>query len=372
MSLDARSAAALFAPDRLRVARQLAGLKRSQVAELVGLSAAAISQFENGTARPRGSTLAEIALRLGMPVGFFASTGRPLQSIPTEQTFFRSLRRTSQLDRERATAHVVLLSELVRLIETRVKLPAYDVPADLTVKAEDPIDAAEATAEKLRAEWGLGEDPIPNTLRLLERHGVAVARLPLLTADVDAFSTALTSRPLVIVGADKGVRERSRRDALHELGHLVMHHADPEAASAPLERQAERFSSALLVPADAMRREWPAERRLDWPKLLGLKTRWGLSLGALLYRARDLTLLSPTAYESAVKYMSKRGWRSREPGQTGPPEEPKLLRDALGLMVEEGIDLDGLLEAGGLISSEQLTTTLRIEPRRNQRLRLAV
>src|SRR5262249_53779762 len=158
---------------------------------------------------------------------------------------------------------------------------------------------------------------------------VLVARLPLLTADVDAFSTVLPSRPLVILGADKGVRERSRRDALHELGHLVMHHADPEAANASLERQAERFSSALLVPADSIQEEWPKGRRLDWPALLAMKTRWGMSLGALLYRARELNLLSPTGYESAVKYMSKRGWRSREPGPSLPPEEPKLLRDAV-------------------------------------------
>lgn len=54
-----------------------------------------------------------------------------------------------------------------------------------------------------------------------------------------------------------------------------------------------------------------------------------MSLGALLYRARELELITPTNYESAVKYMSKRGWRVREPGSSGPPEEPKLLGDAI-------------------------------------------
>ena len=371
MSRDARSAAALFDPQRLRLARQLLGLKRAQLAERVGLSPAAISQFESGATKPRPSSLAEIALRLGMPVSFFAATGRPLLAIPTDQTFFRSLRRTSQMDRERAAAHAVLLAELVRLVESRVKLPEYDVPLDLTIDAQDPPDRAEEVAERLRVSWGLGEEPVPNTVRLLERHGIVVARLPLLTGDVDAFSSVVPARPIVILGADKGVRERSRRDALHELGHLVMHHADPEAASPPLERQAERFSSALLFPAAAFREEWPVGRRLDWPKLVSLKARWGMSLGALLYRARDLELISPIGYESAVKYMSKKGWRTREPGPSGPPEEPKLLRDALGLLIDNQVDLDALFEDGGLPFVDQLITLLQVEPRQ-RRLLLAV
>jgi Zn-dependent peptidase ImmA (M78 family)/transcriptional regulator with XRE-family HTH domain len=368
VSHDARSAAALFDPQRLRVARQLVGLKRSQLADLVGLSAAAISQFESGTTKPRASSLAEIALRLGMPVGFFAVTGRPLLTIPTDQTFFRSLRRTSQIDRERAAAHAVLLAELVRLVESRVKLPAYDVPSDLTIDAQDPPERAEDVAERLRVSWRLGQEPIPNTVRLLERHGIMVARLPLLTGDVDAFSSVVPARPLVILGADKGVRERSRRDALHELGHLVMHHADPEAASLPLERQAERFASALLFPVSSFCEEWPAGRRLDWPKLVSLKARWGMSLGALLYRARDLDVISPIGYESAVKYMSKKGWRTREPGLLGAPEEPKLLRDALGLLLENQVDLDALCEDGGLPSGDQLLALLQVEPRQRRPL----
>lgn len=361
MSGDARSAAALFDPDRLRLARQLKGLKRSELAELVGLSAAAISQFEGGSAKPRASTLAEIALRLGMPASFFASTGRELLAIPTEQTFFRSLRRTSQVDRERATAYAVLLAELVRVIESKVRLPTYDVPRELTLNSEQPPEAVEEIAGRLRDLWGLGHGPITSAVRLLERHGIIVARLPLLSGDVDAFSSPLPSRPVVILGADKGVRERSRRDALHELGHLVMHHVDPEAASAPLERQAERFASAMLVPAVALREEWPAGRRIDWPKLVTLKGRWGMSLGALIYRARELGLITPTNYESAVKYMSRRGWRVREPGPAGPPEEPKILGDAVRLMGENAVDLQQLLESDGLPPADLLMTMLRIE-----------
>jgi Zn-dependent peptidase ImmA (M78 family)/DNA-binding XRE family transcriptional regulator len=372
VSADASSAAALFDPDRLRLARQLAGLKRSQLAERVGLSAAAITQYENRTNRPRPATLAQLALTLGMPVAFFADVGRPLDALPLEQTFFRSLRRTKLIERELAAAHATLLAELVRLVDQKVKLPSVDVPEDLTLRSEDPIPDAETVADELRRRWQLNPEPIENTVRLLERHGVVVARLALGSHDVDAFSWAIKRRPLVLLSSDKDTRERSRRDALHELGHLVMHHADPEAGCAPLERQAERFASALLVPAEALREEWPQTTRLDWSALMRLKHRWGMSLGALLYRAHELELLSPTTYQSAIKYMSKRGWRLREPGAASAPERPRLLGQAIRLMEQSGVDLQEMLEAAGLPPRDQILAMLQVEPAGPRRLRVAI
>ena len=60
-------------------------------------------------------------------------------------------------------------------------------------------------------------------MELLESHGVAVIRLPLGSVDVDAFSLPLPDHPVVVLGTDKNDRARSRFDAAHELGHLVMH-----------------------------------------------------------------------------------------------------------------------------------------------------
>jgi hypothetical protein len=73
-----------------------------------------------------------------------------------------------------------------------------------------------------------------------------------------------------------------------------------------------------------------------------------MSLAALLYRARDLELITPTAYESAVKYMSRAGWRRDEPGALGPPERPRLLRRAVELLDESGITLKDLADESHL------------------------
>jgi hypothetical protein len=46
-------------------------------------------------------------------------------------------------------------------VESRVKLPACDVPSDLTVDTQDPPEVAEEVAEQLRVSWGLDQEPIP-------------------------------------------------------------------------------------------------------------------------------------------------------------------------------------------------------------------
>jgi len=59
--------------------------------------------------------------------------------------------------------------------------------------------------------------------------------------------------------------------------------------------------------------------------------------------------------------MSRRGWRVREPGPAGPPEEPKLLGDAIRLMEEKAVDLQQLLDSDGLPPVDLLMKMLRIE-----------
>ena len=160
------------------------------------------------------------------------------------------------------------------------------------------------------------------------------------TAEVDAFSTWIADRPVVVLGSDKEDAARSRFDAAHELGHLVMHR-DAAPGHQLLERQAQRFAAALLMPADVIAREFP--RRMSWPSYFELKIRWRVSLQALLYRARALGALSPDAYQRAQIHLSKNWGREIEPIELGPPEQPALLKRALELMdAELGITAETL------------------------------
>ena len=71
---------------------------------------------------------------------------------------------------------------------------------------------------------------------------------------------------------------------------------------------------------------------------------WQMSLAALLYRAQDAGLMSTSTYQSAVKYMSRAGWRKVEPGDLGEPERPRLLRRAMKALEGNGVGLEQLAD----------------------------
>lgn len=301
-----------FFPARLRMARELRGLTQAKVAAASGLSAAAVSQFESGAVHPRTDTRRELADALVVPPDFFAETPPA-----THDGFFRSLRRTRVSDRRRARALALIVHDMA----LGSPLPRADIPRVPITDLDAPTQLVADAAMTLRRTWQVPDGPVGNVVRLLEEHGALVVRLPLATADVDAFSLPFDDRPVVVLGADKNDAGRSRFDAAHELGHLVMHGQQVWGLK-EVETQAHKFAAAFLMPEDQIRPYLP--ERADWAILFDLKQHWRVSLAALLMRARDLGVMSPSQYLTGVKYMSARGWRMLEPVPLGSTEVPDL------------------------------------------------
>ncbi|TDE25145.1 XRE family transcriptional regulator [Actinomadura sp. 6K520] len=310
-----------FERARLRVARELVGLSQKQLATRVGLTPAAISQFESGAARPSPETVAALSAVLTVPAGFFA---QPVTQ--THEGFFRSLRRTAVADRRRARAIAHVAHDLALAAAAADRFPAYDVPRIPSSGLEASLDEIENIAAHVRARWGVPPGPITDVVKLLEAHGVVVIRLPLNSTDVDAFSLPFADHPVVVLGSDKNDRARSRFDGTHELAHLVMH-GEQIWGIKEVESQAHRFAAAFLLPADEIRDQLPTT--VDWPRLFELKRYWQVSLAALLMRARTLNRMSESTYLTAVKAASARGWRRLEPVPLGPPEHPNNLLNFL-------------------------------------------
>ena len=328
---------------RLRMAREANGWTRQSLAEAAGITPAAVSQYENGIHRPSSAVLARMALALGMPRGFFV-TGRPAVAADSSKAHFRSLRSTSLRDRRRALTHAAFAWELVTLIEDHVHLPPVSFPhAVLPERAS--TDELESLARECRRVLDIGRGPISNVTRLLESCGGVVVRLPIECRKVDAFSCVLEQRPIVVLNADRVDKARSRHSAAHELGHLVAHdEADP--GSQIVERQADAFAAAFLMPVDEIRPQLPAS--LDWDQLINLRRYWGVSIASLLVRGRTLGILPEHTYRRAFTELNSRKntdgstWRVKEPGSLGPAEQPSLLMRCVELIESHGITRDDL------------------------------
>ena len=167
----------------------------------------------------------------------------------------------------------------------------------------------EVAARSLRQHWALGERPIGNMLHLLELHGVRVFSLSEDTASVDAFSFWRDDVPFVFLNTFKSA-EHSIFDSAHELGHLVCHRHAGRQQSRFVERDANAFASAFLMPAADVRARMPTFISVD--TILKAKKFWRVSAMAMAYRLRTLGLLTEWRYKSICIELGRRGYRSAE------------------------------------------------------------
>lgn len=339
-SADAASVVGAFDPQALTLARKFRGLRKNELAGVVGVTPAALSQYELNQARPSPPVLGKLALALGVPVRFFL-LGHPIPATPSA-AHFRSLRATTNLEREQALAFGELAWRLVTGIERHVAIPECRIP-QLSLPVEPKATDIAAAARQTRVAMGLDGGPVAHVIRLLEAHGAVVMVLPPMSRRVDAFSHWYAARPVVFLNPLKNDKARSRFDAAHELGHLVMHH-DAEPGNRIVENQAQDFAAEFITPRDEIADELP--RRLDWDCLHQVKRRWGVSLKALVYRARKLGVIGESAYRNGMIALAK--WGDPEPGDLGPRESPIMLSKAMRILSEAGISESALADETGL------------------------
>ncbi len=303
-----------------------------------GEESAAVSQYEHGLYQPRTSVLAKMALALGMPTGFFL-TGRQSFSTDRIPAHFRSLRSTTLRDRRRALAHATFAWNLATKLEEFLRLPTVNFPHAVLPEYPNGEDI-ETLALRCRQLFDLGSGPVPNVVRLLESRGAVAVSLPVYCRKVDAFSCKIQGRPIVLLNAEKDEPARVRHSAAHELGHIVAHH-DVDPGNQQLERQADAFAAAFLLPADEIAPQLPSS--LQWRRLIKLRMHWGVSIASLLVRARNLGVLSEYSYRRGFTLLNTRRnsdgslWRIKEPGDLGPAEQPILFRKCVDLIEEGGV-----------------------------------
>ncbi len=332
-----------FEPDRLRQARQLAMRTKRELAEASNVSAAAISQYEAGISVPRPETVERLARALDVTEEFFGA-GRPLQRLETSETYFESLRATTSKQRQNATAFAEQVWELAHALEAHVRFPHLDLPGPddhgPTMAARTPRAAAAA----VRSRWGLGTDPIGHLVSHIEAHGIVCAIAPRseqAVARINAYSTHSFGRPVMVLTPDRADDVfRHRFSAAHELGHLVLHagHASGETW---LEREANTFAAELLTPSQVMRDLLPT--RVDFSRLYRLSDKWGVSVKSLVYRSRELGLISESTARRAYIRLAQAP-PSERPIRLYDGEVPSMLRSALELAESRGVTIVSLAD----------------------------
>jgi Zn-dependent peptidase ImmA (M78 family)/DNA-binding XRE family transcriptional regulator len=302
--------------DRIRQAREIKALTQGELAERCGTSQSHVALFEQNLRTPSDETLELIAVATGFPIPFFKRESAP--DLPLGSLLYRKRKTMSSRDRDQVRQLARLVFELIEDLASRFKRIELRLPR---MAGATPEDAARIT----RAELGMSpESPATNLSRRLERNGIVVLPIHLEIDEHDAFSVWADTEPRtpVIVTTAGRPGDRQRWSMAHELGHLVLHQAFTLTPSA-IEDEADVFAGEFLLPEDAMRKDLSAPLTLT--ALADLKSRWGVSMQALVMRAFNLDIVTDGQRRYLFRQFVAKGWMRDEPVLI-PSEKPRLLR----------------------------------------------
>ncbi len=344
-----------FQKDRLSQILAARRLTQVQLASMVDVSPATVSKWRAGTQAPERDALERLAGVVNvMPEWFTRAPGAKL-SLP----LFRSNASAHVAARAMLEARLEWAQDVAAALMEYVDYPDVNLPSrDFTEPEQITNEDIEKAACECRDLWRLGRSAIQDLALAVEGAGVIVVREETGIAQIEglsAWSEAL-GRPLILLSADKNNGYRSRFDLAHEVGHLVLHRhiqrTTDNARHKLMETQAHRFAGAFLLPAETFASEVHVPPTLD--DLLLLKRRWGVSAAAIIMRLTALELLDDDGALILHKRRSARWGGKSEPGdEDRRPEQPRLLRRTIDLLVEEKVmPLDAIPRHIGLAAGD--------------------
>ena len=306
--------------ERLRRFRLARGMSLGDLeAAIDGLvSSQTLSKYERGKLQPTATTLNQIAAALGVKSAQL--WGEPPCHV--EWIAFRKRARLGKREQERIQSFVAEeFEKRVQLQEQICEGDTIELPM-LKATARN-LDDAEEAAVSLRDTLNLGIDPIANLIDVLEEHYIHIIEVE---ADEDfdgisALARDSDDKPLAAAIATRsGVPgDRQRLNIAHELGHLIL----KLCADVDAEKAAFRFGAAFLTPAEQLCRDVGEKRdNIQMLELLYLKRRYGMSVQAMLFRLRDLEIITNAYYKRWCININRAGWKKREPIEI-PPEKPE-------------------------------------------------
>lgn len=350
---------------RLRLARSASGLSLRDLESKLDnrVTAQALSKYERDEMMPSSQVLMSLARALDVSEEYLLGE----HDLALDGVEFRKKADMSAKEEAQVEARVLQLLERYLTVEEILGLPVeWDEPREAPYPVTQNVGEADRAARILREHWGLGLDPIPNFVELLESRGIKVLSIDAekvdgLTARVRRSKGA--SLPVIVINGHDW-SERKRFNLAHELGHLVLD-IDPSLDS---EKAAHRFAGAFLMPAESMWNEVGKHRtHINLVELLRLKEIFGASCQAITYRCKDLGIIGQPLYEELFGAFKEKGWRTKPYEEAGalPPqkESPRRLERLCYRALAEGAISDAKAAELLGISARELNRRLD-EPER--------
>lgn len=282
---------------RLKQARVLRGFTLRDLSEKMqpAVSHVSLAKYEKGDVKPSGDILASLCAALGVPPEMLY---RP-QRVSVDSVSFR----------KRKSFDANAVSSMLENVRSQLEnyLEAEEIVGDRVV-FENPLkfpnqagpNKARALARDLRDKWGLGEQPIPSLVELLEKKGVRVIEVDEPSRNFDGCQ--IEGFDAIAIGKREDLPITRRRFTIaHEFGHVVINAWAKQLglAEKELEKQlVNPFASEFLMPSSALRSYFGTERTtITMNELKAVKLRFGMSISGIVYALHEIGIVGTNAFK---------------------------------------------------------------------------
>jgi len=303
---------ARFHSEGLKLLRRYRDLSQADVSSALGIAQGTLSKIEKGLIDPNEAQTSALGQLFGVAPEFFF---QPVETFEPITPLHRSKSALQVRVRDRIEAAGNLWRmHLGKLID------AFDYEPMLTLIPAEGV-SPEEVAQLTRRNMKLPRGPVKDLVKVLEDHGVFIVKIDFGTPHIDGFTIVGDGRMPVVFLNSASPSDRTRFTLAHELGHLIMH--ESVRSMDTVDGEANAFAAAFLMPRDEIEAEL---KYLSLARLLSLKSKWKVSMGALLHRAKSLGAVTENQSRYLWMQMSSKGYRTQEPNPL-PHEVPTLVAE---------------------------------------------
>ena len=289
--------------NNLKRIRLLKNLSLKDAGNLLNMTAAAISKYEKGKILPDSKKLIDFAN------AYNVKSIELLKVYNAPKMKFTSFRKKKRLTGQ----NLELLEELIQdevykyleIIEMNnidtdnIKLKKYSCN-----NFEDVEKAANDFRNYIKIS---SKQPISDLINILENLGIIIIQIKNPNNrfdDFDGLSEIVNNIPVIVLLDDIKDGARQRFTIAHELGHLILNINNDELDE---EKLCNRFASALLMPKEAITNEFGYSRRnINFFELTAFKNEFKVSYTTIIYRLKDLNIISEYLYKKLSIFLSQR------------------------------------------------------------------
>lgn len=348
--------------EKLKSARLAAGLTTRNVEDkLKGrwpASHATVGNYERAKSQPPFGLLMILAEIYGRPMSWFLEKGATLTGIQYRNTSSR----VRFAEKHQYEANAARWLEGYERIERFMSEP-LGARVAWTSKPPAVLKDVPRFAADVRKALNLpATGPVRSVVEVLEAFGIRLIELPT-AAKIDGFAAFMDgSKPVVVLNPTCS-EDRMRLSGAHELFHILLGHCQgptpamvPDTADADNEGLAFACARHFLLPRPDLEEAFDSQ---SFVKLVQYREAFGISISAMIYSARQEGTLSDKWARHLWMEMSKRGWRTKEPGTVRPDRATRFEHLIDSAMLNKNLTASQVAEVVG-VREDELIARVRL------------